>query len=520
MASQKKRIPVISIILISICTLASRVLGLVRELLFVRSLGARAISDAFLTALRIPNTFYEIFAGGACSPAILPVLMQTRRDYGEHAANQLTTAVLGILCSGVSLLCLLISLFPYSILALIVPGFSAEQVHATIALLRIFLVFMWVNTGTAVLAETLRSKKYFFIPSMGQVIVNIAFISGLLAYMWLGISITALAYFVVAGGIAQFLMHMLASCYTGYRPAWPSRITWKHASVVIKKFFPCVITSGINEIALFIELQFASYLPAGSISLMTYASSIMRLPFGVLVHPLVTVALPELAKVQSYAPSRLAFLMFEMIKMITWALGPLIILLTWFSHDIFLALYGTSQLSATSIITLQYLLLIKLCGLLFLSINHVCLQIFYVRHETEVPTMVSLATAAWSVVATYLLYPTYGIYGIAVSGVATMIVRTLIFLRLLHARTNISAYTIRLLIFWKNTCLQWVICIAPWLAAITGVRFLLSTSAMHSLLWYTKGLGLLLWVAPCCLGLAYVLWFTHQRFLLKLYFLG
>ena len=514
----KKRMHRGSVVIVSLCTLASRMLGFVRELLFVRCLGARMISDAFLTALRIPNTFYEICAGGACGPAMLPVLMHTNRTHGERAVHQLTTALLGMMLAGMSVICLIIARFPYYVLALIVPGFAPEQVSATSELLRIFLIFMWVNTGTAILAEVLRAQRYFFIPSLGQVIVNLTFICGLISYAWLQVSIATLAYFVVLGGVLQFSMHFIASYYVGYRPALPSRETWRQARTVVKRLFPCMITSGINEIALFIELQFASYLPTGSISLMTYASSIMRLPFGVLVHPLVTVVLPELTKVQSYAPGRVAFLMFEILKIVFWVLGPLVMLLAWFSHDIFLTFYGSSQLSSAAIMTLQNLLLIKLCGLLFLSINHVCLQIFYARHETQLPAMVSLATSAWSIVATYFLYPVYGIYGIAASGVATTMVRTIFFLRLLHVRINIAAYSQRLVIFIKNIACQWAVFLVPWLACVTCVRTLLRLLP-PIFAWYAQGLGLFLWVGPCGMLLACLLWFTRKRYSLKFYFL-
>jgi putative peptidoglycan lipid II flippase len=518
MTVPKKRMHIGSVVLVSLCTLASRLLGFVRELLFVRFLGARMISDAFLTALRIPNTFYEICAGGACGPAVLPALIQIKRLHGIRSTNQLITALLGMMLVVVSFVCLVIAIFPSYVLAFIVPGFAPEQLMVTIALLRIFLIFMWINTGTAILAEVLRADRHFFIAALGQVVVNIAFIAGLIMYYWWHLSIIMLAYWVVFGGVLQGMMHLCACCYLGYRFVLPNKETWHHAIIILKKFVPCMITSGINEIALFIELQFSSYLPVGSISLMTYASSIMRLPFGVLVHPLITVLLPELTKLQSYASSRMAFLMFEILKIILWALGPLVILIAWFSHDIFVTLYGSSQLSVASIITLQNLLLIKLCGLIFLSINYVCLQMFYVRHETNVPAMVSLATSAWSIAVTYVLYPIYGIYGIAAAGVVTTMIRTICFLGLLQIRIKIADYSKRLLKFLKNIVLQWIVCLCPWLCVVTLIRFWLKISNVSSFSWYTQGIGLWLWIAPCTLLLVYLLWFTRKYFGLKFYF--
>ena len=54
-------------------TLASRVLGLVRDSLFARYVGAGFASDAFLVAFRLPNMFRALFAEGAFASAFIPM---------------------------------------------------------------------------------------------------------------------------------------------------------------------------------------------------------------------------------------------------------------------------------------------------------------------------------------------------------------------------------------------------------------------------------------------------------------
>lgn len=516
MSFSPSRTRMLSMLVMSACTLASRALGFVRELLFVRYFGAKIISDAFLTAFSIPNTFYEIFVGGACSSTVLPFLIKMKREQGAEAVNKVLTAfLLSMLCC-VSLVCCGIAAFPVYLLGFLVPGFIPEQIYTTVLLLRIFVLFMITSAGTSILAEALRAERYFFVPAMGQVIVNTVFIAGLVCYGLLGVHITVVASFVVAGGLLQFIVHGITCLSIGYRPALPDMTTWRFVGVLFYRFFPCMITSGISEIALFIERQFASYLPVGSISLMTYASSIMRLPFGVLVHPLATVIVPDLAKAQG-SRRRMAFLMFEACTLVWWVLGPLITLLAWFSYDIFATLYGASQLSNTSIVTLQHLLLIKLCGLAFLSTNHVCLQIFYARHEVYLPTMVSLVTSAWSIAATYVLYPRYGIYGIAVAGVATMMVRTCCFVGLLHNRIGMGSYLRRVGRFLLRASVQWLCFIPAWLLLVTQVRIVIRTFLAHGV-WYADGIGLWLWLAPCAALLAALLWSTRRFFCLQFYY--
>jgi len=78
---------------VSLLTLASRVTGLVRDLLMASVFGANALTDAFNVAFRIPNLFRRLFAEGAFSQAFVPVLAATRAEQGEEATHRLIHSV-------------------------------------------------------------------------------------------------------------------------------------------------------------------------------------------------------------------------------------------------------------------------------------------------------------------------------------------------------------------------------------------------------------------------------------------
>jgi putative peptidoglycan lipid II flippase len=71
--------------IVSLLTLASRITGLVRELLIAATFGASALTDAFNVAFRIPNLLRRLFAEGAFSQAFVPVLAATRATDGDAA---------------------------------------------------------------------------------------------------------------------------------------------------------------------------------------------------------------------------------------------------------------------------------------------------------------------------------------------------------------------------------------------------------------------------------------------------
>jgi len=91
--------------LVSLLTLASRITGLVRELLIAATFGASALTDAFNVAFRIPNLLRRLFAEGAFSQAFVPVLAASREADGEDATKVLINQVATVLAWALALTC-------------------------------------------------------------------------------------------------------------------------------------------------------------------------------------------------------------------------------------------------------------------------------------------------------------------------------------------------------------------------------------------------------------------------------
>src|SRR5204862_6132032 len=78
---------------VSPLTLASRITGLVRDLLMAATFGASGLTDAFNVAFRIPNLFRRLFAEGAFSQAFVPALAHSKETDGEEATHRLIDGV-------------------------------------------------------------------------------------------------------------------------------------------------------------------------------------------------------------------------------------------------------------------------------------------------------------------------------------------------------------------------------------------------------------------------------------------
>ncbi len=126
-------------------TLLSRLLGLTRDLIQARFLGASALSDAFFTAWKVPNSLRKIFAEGALSAAFVPTIVQKVRSEGRSAIGSMM--FLGFLIfEGMTLLLTAITIqYAQFFIGLIAPGFSPEQIAQGATFLRILMPFFFIS---------------------------------------------------------------------------------------------------------------------------------------------------------------------------------------------------------------------------------------------------------------------------------------------------------------------------------------------------------------------------------------
>ena len=72
--------------IVSICTLASRILGMLRDTVMAFVFATGYVADAFYLAFMIPNLFRRIFGEGAFSAALVPTYTEylKKEDVSER----------------------------------------------------------------------------------------------------------------------------------------------------------------------------------------------------------------------------------------------------------------------------------------------------------------------------------------------------------------------------------------------------------------------------------------------------
>lgn len=287
--------------LLSVATLASRVLGLLREQAFAAQLGAGRYGDAFTLAFRLPNLLRDLFAEGALSAAFQPAF-QSRLREGRAPAQALASQVATALLILLGVLTLLGELFAPGLVATWGSGFTQIEGKAelTVLLTRILMPFLLLVSLAAVCMGMLNAAEQFLWPALAPALFNLAAIVGGVV-LWAGgvaRSRTAAIGWAVAtllGGLLQLLCQVVPLYRQGYRfrprvdPNDPGlrQVLWTMA--------PATIGLMATQVNIYVSSSFASQ-QDGAMTWLNVAFRLLQLPIGVFGVAVGTVALSRAAK--------------------------------------------------------------------------------------------------------------------------------------------------------------------------------------------------------------------------------
>lgn len=403
---------------VSSMTLISRILGLVRDVVFARFFGATIVMDAFIVANRIPNMLRRFFAEGAFSQGFVPVMARYREENSHDDAREFVDAVAGTL-GLVLFVVTLIGVVAAPILVLIVaPGFVGEDGRFELAtvMLRFTFPYLLFVSLTAFAGGVLNTYGKFAAPAFTPVILNVVLISFAL---WLSPQLAepgmALAYAVFVAGIVQLLFQLpfLARINAIPRPRWNPG----HAGVkrVGKLMLPAIFGSSVAQINVLLGGIIASLLGVGKVSLLYYSDRLMEFPLGLFGIALATVTLPYLSR-QAASES-----MTDFSRTIDWSMKltlliavPAAIGLIMLAEPLIATIFFGGEFSRFDVEMAALSLQAFAVGLIGFSFVKILAPAYFAREDTKTPVKVGLIALAINFILSVVF--AYGLTRIGFAG--------------------------------------------------------------------------------------------------------
>ncbi|MBW1987933.1 MAG: murein biosynthesis integral membrane protein MurJ [Deltaproteobacteria bacterium] len=280
-------------------TLASRVLGFVRDAVAAWFFGAGLAADAFFVAFRIPNLLRRLFAEGSLTIAFVPVFSQRMEDHGQQDAFAMARAgfrLLALVLAGVTVLGIV---FAPQVVSVVAPGFARnpDKLALTVTLTRITFPYVFFICLVALCMGVLNGLGHFFAPAAAPVLLNVAMIGAVFGLAPLFEQpVVGLAWGVIIGGALQLFFQFPYLVKKGVR-LWEGKSLWHPAlGRVMVLMGPAVFGAAVYQVNILVGTLLASLLPPGSVSYLYYADRLVQFPLGVFGIALATAVLPTLSR--------------------------------------------------------------------------------------------------------------------------------------------------------------------------------------------------------------------------------
>ncbi|MCK5696089.1 MAG: murein biosynthesis integral membrane protein MurJ, partial [Desulfobacula sp.] len=230
--------------LISILTLTSRILGVIRDAFIAMYFGISSQSDAFFIAFRPFDLVRKLFSEGILSISFVPVFSETLEREGHSKAVAMAFSFFCFL-SLIGILIVLAGIFfAPVIIKIIAPGFVevSYKYGLTIILFKIMLPYLWLILITSLCMGVLNSFGNFGIPAIAPVVFNIVMIVFTISVSrYFEISVTGLAIGVTIGGILQLAIQIPFMIRLGMLKIPVFQLCHPKVLKIIKTMIPCMI---------------------------------------------------------------------------------------------------------------------------------------------------------------------------------------------------------------------------------------------------------------------------------------
>jgi putative peptidoglycan lipid II flippase len=405
-----------SFLTVSSGTLASRLLGFVRDSALAALLGTGAVADAFLAAFQLVNVGRRLLTEGGLNAALVPAWLRVREADGAAAAAAFAGRVLGtITLALVAATALLALLMPFVIAAL-APGFSGrETLQLATDNARLMLPYLAFAGPVTVMMALLNAKGRFALTAFSPLLFNIALIAVMVVLMIFPQGTARAAQIIAATtGVAGLLQLSILVLRRGERIATPLRVSFdKEIRGFLAKAVPGMMASSAPQLLMVAGAIIASSSPS-AVSWLYFANRLVELPLGIVGVAMGTVLIPELTRALraedragvAHAESRGLELAVGLALPATLGLivlsEPIVRLL--FEHGAFAAADTAATARA-----LTWLTLALPAHVLVKALS----PAFFAREDTLTPLVAALLGVVLAIAAAFLLGHWYGADGIA-----------------------------------------------------------------------------------------------------------
>ncbi len=414
-------------VLLMVGTAASRILGLVRDIVVSARFGTSGDLDLYVAAFRVPDLVFTLVSGGALGSALVAVFSQALHGANSGNADDRTgevrlVRVAGAVAYGVMVASTLVAAVGMVLAHLIAPllgtGFSPDGQDRLAAMIRILLLQpVLLGTGE-VLTRFLHVRGRFVVTAFAPAAYTGAIVvAALVAPVEMGTE--ALAWGTVAGAALFLVVQGLDAWHVGFRLPLAIRSlagTRDDVAEVLRLMGPRLVGQGAVQLSFVATTRIASFLPAGSLAALNYAWALAMLPLGAFAMTTANAAFPTFAGQAARGEfAALASTGRRVIGAISVAMLPAVAGAFAIGPDAIEVLFGRHAFGPESVHLTATALAAYAAGLPAHGILEVQMRLSFALRDMRTPVVIGVVAMALNVALATALAPGLGHVGIGIA---------------------------------------------------------------------------------------------------------
>ena len=412
-------------------TMATRVLGFLRDVLLASVLGTGPVAEAFFVALRLPNLVRRAMGEGGWNTGYVPLATRLRAAGDREGLRSLARDSLALVSFIAFALVVIGELFAPLLVRLMAPGLADDTLMRAVFYLRAALPLIFGVLLSSLISAILVAQQRFAAQAFIPVLVNASLVAVLLMFDELTGGDLSYGGFLLAltaslAACAQILL-LLPALFSGAESPVINRPRLSgNAKRMIALAAPGFVIQIAGQVAVLLVLQAASHVPA-AIAHLNYADRVAQLPLGFIASGLATVALPafasELRKGMGAAFHRAMDRAFGLALALAL---PAAIALVMLAEPITAVLFERGAFTATDRIGTAAALSGFALSLPFAALARVQMQVYFAREQTRLPLIAAALGLAATILALWSLSDRFGVFGFAAALAFGQIVTVLV----------------------------------------------------------------------------------------------
>ncbi len=434
--------------IIVVSMVASRVLGLIRQVAINAEFGVSAEADAWYAAFRIPDTIFMLLAGGALLSAVIPVYAEVRARGDARALRRFVADLFKIVGTATIVVAAIGALLAGPLMRAIAPGFSDQTLDIATGAARWLMLSPVLLGLSAVAKAVLQSRRRFVFPAVSPVVYNLGIIFGVLV-LARQFGVAGLVWGALIGAGLHLAVQLPGFGRGGGAADGPATVRRSPGSAlgldnpdirsVIRLVLPRLLGVAVLQISLIYVNILASLQGESSVAAINNAFMLMLLPLGVFAMSLGEAALPELSdRWAGRDRSTFAGLVTGLTRHVLFLNIPAAVVLAVLAEPIVAVLFQRGLFDARATELTAAALQWFAVGLAGHAAVEVLVRGFFAMQDARTPVLIGVGSLAVHMVLSWLFAQVMGHAGIALGVSIGVLIEAMVLGLVLARRDGLS----------------------------------------------------------------------------------